>query len=88
MAIVIGIKNYDEVIEQVRARMNDKTKLVALDQTLCDTNRLLCIIADTLFDILVTIDDTLDDEIIASRMFAVMTQRMKLSEGEVDYEDS
>ena len=68
--------------------MRGEVKVIALDETLRDTNRLLCIIADTLLDILVTIDDSLDDEIIASRMFAVMTQRMKLSEGEVDYEDS
>ena len=68
--------------------MRGEVKVIAPDETLRDTNRLLCIIADTLLDILVTIDDSLDDEIIASRMFAVMTQRMKLSEGEVDYEDS
>ena len=68
--------------------MRGEVKVIALDETLRDTNRLLCIIADTLLDILVTIDDSLDDEIIASRMFSVMTQRMKLSEGEVDYEDS
>lgn len=53
-------------------------KKVALDQTLRDTNKLLCIIADTLLDILATIDGGKDDETIAKRMFYVMDQRAKL----------
>lgn len=66
--------------------MSCEAKLIMLDETLRDTNRLLCIVADTLLDILATIDDG-NDDILASRMFAVMDHRMRLGVDEVAYEN-
>ena len=64
--------------------MATDSEIAAIEETLADTNRLLCIVADTLLDILVAIDDSLADEIIAGRMFAVMEYRRVLDDGEIE----